>query len=267
MSIAEKLTAIAQNQQAVYDAGYAAGQVASGDAEAVYQQGVTDGIEQGKQAEYDRFWDAFQENGNKKTYRYAFAGGGWSEETLIPKYPINIIDTSTTTRYGQGMFYYLGAGLPDTNLFDMTEICKRVDFSKAINLQYLCFNAKAKNITVDASGAQNLSQAFQGGDGGFIDNITLTVSSACNNYNNTFIHSSGLKNLTFTSGSEIAASISLQQSSKLTRASIESVVTALSDNTSGLTATFNKTAKEAAFTTDEWNALVATKPNWTITLA
>ena len=212
-------------KQEGYNEGYEAGKAegGGGDTDAAYQQGVTDGIEQGKQAEYDRFWDAFQENGNKKAYRYAFAGGGWSEETLIPKYPINIIDTSTTTRYGQGMFYYLGAARPETNQFDMTEICKRVDFSKAINLQYLCFNAKAKNITVNAKAAQDLSQAFQGGDGGYIDNLTLTVSSACTKYTNTFIHASGLKNLTFTEGSEIAANISLQQSSKLTRASIESV--------------------------------------------
>ena len=41
--IATKLTTIAENQQRVYDAGYAAGQSAGGNTDAAYQQGVTDG--------------------------------------------------------------------------------------------------------------------------------------------------------------------------------------------------------------------------------
>lgn len=53
----------------------------------------------------------------------------------------------------------------------------------------------------------------------------------------------------------------------LTRASIESVVSCLSDTTSGLTCTFKATAVENAFTTEEWEALTATKPNWTFAVA
>jgi hypothetical protein len=33
-----------------------------------------------------------------------------------------------------------------------------------------------------------------------------------------------------------------------------------------MSVTFSKKAKEAAFTADEWEALIATKPNWTISL-
>ena len=51
MTTAEKLTQIAQNQQAVYDAGVAKGQ-GKGD----YGEGYL----AGKQAEYDRFWDTYQ---------------------------------------------------------------------------------------------------------------------------------------------------------------------------------------------------------------
>ena len=62
MSIAEKLTAIAQNEQKVYEAG--------------------------KQAEYDVFWDAYQRSGKRINYDFAFAGDGWNDNTFKPKYDI-----------------------------------------------------------------------------------------------------------------------------------------------------------------------------------
>jgi hypothetical protein len=53
----------------------------------------------------------------------------------------------------------------------------------------------------------------------------------------------------------------------LSRDSIESVMAALSDTVTGQTATFNKAAVEAVFTTEEWAALCATRSNWTIAKA
>jgi hypothetical protein len=64
----------------------------------------------------------------------------------------------------------------------------------------------------------------------------------------------------------IAGAINLKWSKKLSKASIESVIGCLSDAKTGLTATFSTTAKNNAFTTEEWDALVASKPNWTIAL-
>ena len=52
----------------------------------------------------------------------------------------------------------------------------------------------------------------------------------------------------------------------LNKASFESVINALSGTATDKTVTFNKTAKEAAFTTDEWSTLTATKSNWTFSL-
>ena len=66
----------------------------------------------------------------------------------------------------------------------------------------------------------------------------------------------------------IGKAIDMHWSKLLNKASFISVISALSTTTSGLTATFSKTAKENAFKdVSEWEALVATKPNWTITLA
>lgn len=44
--------------------------------------------EAGRKAEYDAFWDAFQENGNRKDYSAAFQGAYWSGYIYNPKYPI-----------------------------------------------------------------------------------------------------------------------------------------------------------------------------------
>ncbi len=81
---------------------------------------------------------------------------------------------------------------------------------------------------------------------------------------NTFAGCDKLVNVTM--GGTIGQDISLSPCIKLSKASIESVINALSATATGKTATFSKTAKEAAFTADEWETLIATKPNWTISL-
>lgn len=259
MSIAEKLNTIATNQQAVYDAGYSAGQEVGGDTSAAYEQGVTDG----KQAEYDRFWDSYQQNGSRANYCYAFAGPCWTKETLKLKYPIKIVDTYTTARRCMHMFTYLNTG--GAQPIDMTEVCSKIDFSEALSIQNLFANAAAKNITVDASKTISCTGAFLTADGGNLNNIVLTVSNACTSFVNTFNNNITLTDLTITPGSKIAASIDLHWS-PLTKESIESVYAALSETATGKTVSFSKKAVNAAYTTDEWNALVAQKSNWTFTL-
>ena len=69
MSIAEKLVTVAENQQKVFDAG--------------------------KKAEYDRFWDAFQDYGNRTVYTNAFCYDGWNDEIYNPKYTIRPTSCNT----------------------------------------------------------------------------------------------------------------------------------------------------------------------------
>jgi hypothetical protein len=60
--------------------------------------------------------------------------------------------------------------------------------------------------------------------------------------------------------------LNLKDSTKLNKASIESIISVLSTTTTGLSITLSKTAVNNAFTTDEWNALIGTRTNWTISL-
>jgi hypothetical protein len=71
MSIAEKLTKVAENVPKVYKAG--------------------------QKAEYDRFWDAYQNNGTLTNYSFAFGGASVNDAWYNPKYPI--IATSSTNMF------------------------------------------------------------------------------------------------------------------------------------------------------------------------
>jgi hypothetical protein len=97
-------------------------------------------------------------------------------------------------------------------------------------------------------------------------------------YSSTFKGCANLKNIVFEG--VIGEDINFQWSTKLTEASIRSIITHLSDTASGKTLTLSKVAVDNAFMfsgdggdvpgTDEsnpyWPQLRDSKPNWTITL-
>lgn len=88
MSIADKLTIIAENEQKVFDAG--------------------------KDAERDKFWDEFQQYGNRRNYRYAFYDN-YTDVMFNPKYPF------ICTNNCSNMFQYC----------KLTKIEQTVDFSSS----------------------------------------------------------------------------------------------------------------------------------------
>ena len=95
---------IAENQQRVYDAG--------------------------KQSEYDRFWDSFQQNGTRANYSFAFAGVAWTDETLQPKYlPVGIIGNEMVTS-----LFYNAQNITKTPSFCVA------DWSNVIDIFYQCTN-------------------------------------------------------------------------------------------------------------------------------
>lgn len=240
MSIAEKLTTIAENQQAVYQAGYNKGE---GDAGAGayqvgyetghaqgYDDGHEDGVEVGKQAEYDRFWDAYQQNGNLRNYDCAFGYGGWNETIYNPKYDI-ITEGDAAAR----QTFYAAKWLVDTKVPIYINRGRLVmTFYQATALKTIPY---------------------------------LYIAEVVNGYNNPFSNCTALENITL--DGVITMSISFAQSAKLTRVSIESIITHLSDTATGQTLTLSKTAVTNAFggtTVDEWTSLVNGKSNWTISL-
>lgn len=258
MTISEKLTAMAENQQRVYDAGYAKGQ-AEADTEAAYNEGV--------QAEYDRFWDAYQHNGNRTDYQHGFRGIGWSDENFYPKYDIA----------PQGNCTYLFCETLITDLKARLDECGVVlDTSKATSLSNLFYNSTITKVgTIDVGQCSSL-QMFNSSDTlpiTSIEKLKLSTADIHSYPNTTFAKLVLLEEIRIEG--IIYKSIYFHHS-PLTKASIESVMAALSDTTTGTTASFKQTAVDTAFETaegladgsasDAWLELVATKENWTISL-
>lgn len=207
--------------------------IAVGDAS--YDEGFADG----KQAEYDAFWDAFQNYGNPKNYGYVFAYDAFTDETYNPKYPINC--TYAVAMSGQYVFTY----------------------SKITNTK----------VPVICGANRAMSSAFANSK---IETIPKFVVLETNTFGNTFQKCEALKNITIEG--VVANNISFADSSLLSRESIVSVIDHLSDTASGKTVTLSKTAVDKACAEAElsdlinstnsawWAWLIGTKPNWTISL-
>ena len=215
-----------------YDSGYSKG-YAEGE-ENGYQNGYADGneagIAEGKQAEYDRFWDALQNYGNRKHYDFGFyyQSGIWDDESYRPKYDI-ICE-------GGEAFRQTFMGSPMTS----TKVPIRCKNTRIVYTFQSCLNLKT---------------------------IPLLVLEGITQINSGFANCPALENITIEG--EIPLSISFKDSPKLTKTSIVNIVSVLSATASGQTLTLSKTAVENAFgstTAAEWTALAGTKTNWTISL-
>jgi hypothetical protein len=92
--------------------------------------GYDSGFEDGKKAEYDAFWDAYQQNGERVHYTGAFAGFGWTDETFKPKYdirPTSILDNlfgSTAVTDVKGILEKQGVVLDLSNITSITYLAQ-----------------------------------------------------------------------------------------------------------------------------------------------
>lgn len=261
MTIAEKLSRAKDDIDAVYEAGYGKG-YAEGEANGTggYDQGYADG----KQAQYDEFWDRFQDNGNRTNYRQSFSG--WRDEYIRPKYKVvPTVARSLSTTFEE---------CPNVKKFE----AKYFDFSQvpygtAQNQgAYYTFASCAALEEIEDVG---LSPTFMY-TGTFAWDANLHTIAKITVDENTqfasaFTQTRGLVNLTF-EGTIGQNGLNFQHSTKLSKASISSIINHLSDTTSGLSITLSKTAVNNAFNTvpdimsPAWNELIQRKPNWTINL-
>lgn len=219
----------------------------------------------GMQTEYDRFWDAFQENGNRTDYGGAFYGIGWTPETFKPKY--DIVPTTAANLFRGTKNSMQGLDLVER----LEELGIVLDVSKitgtmSSTFQYCGFSRIG---VVDTRGSSKFSYTFAELDGynRTIEKIILKDDGS-QTYEGMFAYSSTVVNVTF-EGVIGQNGFNMQWAHKLSKASITSIINALSTTTSGLTVTLSKTAVTSAFgstTADEWLNLIATKNNWTISL-
>lgn len=202
-----------------------------------YADKVAEVYEAGKKAEYDEFWDTFQENGNRKRYPNAFSYGGWTDEIYNPKYPIK--PNSCNAMFSAADY------LTDTKVdIDLTDTSG--------SQKYNIFSGAKKLRTI-----RKLIVPPEWSASGCFDNCT------------------SLENLII-EGTMGGSKFDIHWSTKLSGESIVSIIEALSSVTSGLTVTLSQaavtnmtfpiTSKQTKITYDSWATLIATKSNWTISL-
>ena len=221
-----------------------------------YSWGKTEGIEQGKQAQYDLFWDKFQKNGTRTDYQYAFANWVSSEGIFKPKYDIKPVGGAQRMFHG----FQTSVSLPD-----VCEECGIVmDFSKVTSFEYFMYNycAISRIGIVDCSSVTNLNRAFlMASSLKTIDK--LIVHEGITSYTDCFAGAIKLQNITI-EGTIAGTGFSVSSHSELTHDSLMSIIYALKDY-SGTTTTKTITlgATNLAKLTDAEKA-IATQKGWTI---
>ena len=255
MSIAEKLTTIAENEQKVYEAGK------------TIDASLTDwGYFLRKVVKKIKYGDT----SNGTNFGYMFYGCDFL--TYVP-----LIDTSNGTNF-RYMFYACSnlTTIPSidtsngTDFSDMFCGCYRlttapsIDTSNGTDFSEMFYGcSKLTTVpSIDTSNGTNFRYMFYG-----CSNLTTILSidiSKGTNLSSMFQSCSKLENITFEG--QINERINFQWSTLLTKDSIISIINALSPSSSGLICTLSQAAINNNFTKDERVELFSTKLNWTISL-
>ena len=236
--------------------------------EAAYNEG----FEEGKQAEYDAFWDAFQDKGKRTNYSCAFAGRGWNTETFKPKYDLKVTN---------GNYMFANWDTSNLRLYNLTERLNEcgvvLDTSECTNFAYFFQYGSPRHVpTIDTRSASTLNNLSVNSS---LYEIKIILKDDGSQIVNTMFSSAhtGLSEVRFEG--VIGNNFNMSTCPVLSRESIENIINHLSDTASDKTVTFSKAAVDKACAEMEmddtvnssnsawWAWLIGTKPNWTISLA
>lgn len=223
-----------------------------------YNEGYTAGIEQGKQAEYDRFWDALQYDGERTNYERCFTGTGWSAETLKPKYDL-VCNESTAN-----MFQYCSARCSLPNLLEKQGI--QLDTSATTEFTNMFQYSSFTEIAVDVSSCgSSKSTLFIFAGCKNLEKLSLKMSADTYINSNWFTDDDKLTEITI--DGEIGRNgFNVSYCPNLTHDSLMSIINALmdySEDTSGTTWKVTLGTTNLAKLTDAEKA-IATEKGWTL---
>ncbi len=215
----------------------------------------------GKKSEYDAFWDNHPTAKGIINGTNMFSGRGWNDITFKPKYDI---------KPSYGYMLFKGCGI--TDLVERVKECGvTCDLSICTNFYYAFCDTALTHLGDIYIDKDSFTTATSPTGSMFAHSYYLhTINKIIVNDKGTTKFSSDmfssthmLANVTFEG--VIGKSINFEWC-PLTRESITNIVEHLSPSVSEQTVTFKNSAKEAAFTDDEWQDLISTKPNWTFSL-
>lgn len=207
---------------------------------------------------YDTFWNAYQSDGYRETYYYGFCGTGWNRESFNPKYQIVVKGSA------EGMFrnfHYTNKDI--TQAVDLTPF--NINWSGCTGMKQTFYNARMLNTgLIDATNCSQLDNTFVNGstgtNKGCLVKITLKVKAATS-YTNPIAKQAELTDLIFTNDSVIGNSgWNLSESTKLTAASVKSILSALSPNGknsdgTSKTIVFSNSMRTRLVNSGEWDAV------------
>ena len=244
MTTAEKLQTIAENEQKVYEAGI--------------------------QAEYDNFWDNFQNYGARSSYSYGFNSSCWNDKIFKPKYDL-------VTGYDGATRMFERTGI--TDLRGILEKCGvTLNVANGGNMTNMFANSAVTRLpTIDISKIKAIYGVFYGCKN-LISIQKIIVKDSAPNYlaTNMFYNCTALEE--FELEGQIFESISFEYS-PLNTATIVNVIECLSEGvnvtkqtltlkqTAADNMTFPYTSPHSGITYNSWDELIATKQNWTIALS
>lgn len=228
MTIAEKLTTIAENEPKVFEAG--------------------------KKSQYDEFWDAYQQNGTRTNYSGAFAGVAWDTTTLKPKY--DIVPAQATQ-----MFRDLKLQVNISDYFKNQGI--DLDFSKATSFSEFLIWAQITGLgEVDTRSASNINYAFTYAQKLQAIDLLILKEDGSQTFNGAFNQCLALRDITIQG--VIGNDVVINNSPLLTIESMRSVISALKDyRNTGATKTLTLHATTKALLTDADKATI-TQKGWTL---
>lgn len=210
---------------------------------------IQNAIEQGKQAEYDRFWGIYQQNGERTNYASAFTGAGWTDETFNPKHrPIRPVGSAESMFYNSGITT-LANGVVDfsesTGLYQLSRSCPNLVKLPRINMQ----NSKTNTHAFGQCPKLKEIECIMVG----LDTVFAS---------NTFYYDSELEEVRFEGF--IRTSINFQWSPKLSAESVWSIIDQLMDLTGQTTQTLTLHADVKARLTEQQIATITTTKGWTL---
>ena len=206
----------------------------------------------GQQAEYDRFWDALQDYGNRTTYSYGFASPSWNDATFKPKYDIIMANG--------GNCMFLNSAITDVKAI-LEECGVIMDFTGCISFGNSCGSAKVTRLpTIDASSfdSNGILYTFNRSD---IEEVTIINVQPNLVWKESFVNCSKLHTLLVTGS--IGTACNIQYSPLLSNESVQSIIDALIDLTDKSTLTLSLHKDVKAKLTETQIAQITSK-NWTL---
>ena len=251
MSIAEKLTTVAENIPKVYEAGYFKGQRDG------WEEGNTEGWINGRTEYYNEFWDSYSGVADCVAL---FAGRMWNDTTFKPKHDIIV-----SKKQANMLFYNNACSNLKQTLIDCGV---KLDLSQATQAnQAFCYCKTTELPEIDLSNATSLNATFQSATQ--LVTIDSVMFKDGVNFANTFSNLSNLENIAIR-GWISGSGFDIHWSTKLSADSLESIIYALDDGAYGKTITLPTTAQsnyEAVNGEHSWAYLISQKPNWTFAYA